>query len=38
MLQDEPSTSQGQVSRLSVEELLAQLQITQTELEQVRVS
>ncbi|XP_021189124.2 protein quick-to-court isoform X2 [Helicoverpa armigera] len=31
-----PGTSQGQVSRVSVEELLEQLQITQTELEKVR--
>lgn len=34
----EPGTSQGQASRVSVEELLEQLQITQTELEKVRVS
>ncbi|KAJ8712349.1 hypothetical protein PYW07_005191 [Mythimna separata] len=33
---NEPGTSQGQVSRVSVEELLEQLQITQTELEKVR--
>ncbi|CAH2043708.1 unnamed protein product, partial [Iphiclides podalirius] len=32
----EPDTVQGQLSRVSVEELLAQLQITQTELENVR--
>lgn len=39
LLQDnEPGTSQGQASRVSVEELLEQLQITQTELEKVRVS
>lgn len=38
-LQDnEPGTSQGQINRVSVEELLEQLQITQTELEKVRVS
>lgn len=30
--------AQGQLSRVSVEELLTQLQITQTELENVRVS
>ncbi|KAG6443266.1 uncharacterized protein LOC115455813 isoform X3 [Manduca sexta] len=33
---NEAGTSQGQVSRVSVEELLEQLQITQTELEKVR--
>lgn len=34
----EPEASTSQLSRVSVEELLEQLQITQTELENVRVS